>query len=166
MYFLLAEIIQPINCILVSEEVPSISIVLSERRSNALKGIISNEKKIKGDFYTHKPTQTKPSSWSFENTKTKFSGEAILLKGHEIWHPYQTKIKSYEVNKVLFSGLSWKLSKVTNEKDLLKATSGFFKIGSGCYGGSINKVKPLMKILNFSNLASWRIIKLYGKCLF
>ena len=140
MYFLLAEIIQPINCILVSEEVPSISIVLSERRSNALKGIISNEKKIKGDFYTHKPTQTKPSSWSFENTKTKFSGEAILLKGHEIWHPYQTKIKSYEVNKVLFSGLSSKLSKVTNEKDLLKATSGFFKIGSGCYGGRINKV--------------------------
>ena len=140
MYFLFVEIIQPINCILVSEEVPSISIVLSERRSNALKGIISNNKKIKGNFYTHKPTQTKPSSWSFENENTKFSGEAILLKGHEIWHPYQTKIKSYEVNKVLFSGLSSKLSKVTNEKDLLKATSGFFKIGSGCYGGRINKV--------------------------
>ena len=140
MYFLLAEIIQPINCILVSEEVPSISIVLSERRSNALKGIISNKKKIKGNFYTHKPTQTKPSSWSFKNTNTKFSGEAILLKGHEIWHPYQTKIKSYEVNKVLFSGLSSKLSKVSKEKDLLKATSGFFKIGSGCYGGRINKV--------------------------
>ena len=140
MYFLLAEIIQPINCILVSEEVPSISIVLSERRSNALKGTISNKKNIKGNFYTHKPTQTKPSSWSYENKNTKLSGEAILLKGHEIWHPYQTKIKSYEVNKVLFSGLSSKLSKVTNEKDLLKATSGFFKIGSGCYGGRINKV--------------------------
>ena len=68
------------------------------------------------------------------------NGEAILLKGHEIWHPYQTKIKSHEVNKVLFSGLSSKLSKVTNERDLLKATSGFFKISSGCYGGRINKV--------------------------
>ena len=140
MYFLLVEIIQPINCVLVSEEVPSISIVLSERRSNALKGTISNEKNIRGTFYTYKPTQIKPSSWSFENTNIKFSGEAILLKGNEIWHPYQTKIKSYEVNKVLFSGLSSKLSKVTNEKDLLKATSGFFKIGSGCYGGRINKV--------------------------
>ena len=140
MFFLLAEIIQPINCILVSEEVPSISIVLSERRSNALRGTILNEKNIRGIFYTHKPTQTKPSSWSFENENTKFSGEAILLKGHEIWHPYQTKIKSHEVNKVLFSGLSSKLSRVTNERDLLKATSGFFKIGSGCYGGRINKV--------------------------
>ena len=140
MYFFLAEIIEPINCILVSEEVPSISIVLSERRSNALKGSISNKKNIKGDFYTHKPTQTKPSSWSFENTNTKFSGEAILLKSNEIWHPYQTKIKSHEVNKVLFSGLSSKLSKVINERALLKATSGFFKIGSGCYGGRINKV--------------------------
>ena len=119
---------------------PSISIVLSERRSNALKGRISNKKDIKGNFYTHKPTQKKSSSWSFENANTKFSGEAILLKDYEIWHPYQTKIKSYEVNKVLFSGLSSKLSKVTNEKDLLKATSGFFKIGSGCYGGRINKV--------------------------
>ena len=77
MYFLFAEIIEPIYCFLVSEEVPSISIVLSERRSNALKGSISNKKNIKGDFYTHKPTQTKPSSWSFENTNIKFSGEAV-----------------------------------------------------------------------------------------
>jgi hypothetical protein len=44
------------------------------------------------------------------------------------------------VNKVLFSGLSSKLSKVSNERELLKATSGFFKIGNGCYGGRINKV--------------------------
>ena len=140
MYFLLAEIIKPINCVLVSEDVPSISIILSERRSNALKGIISKDKNIKGIFYTHKPTQIKPSSWSFENTNVKFSGEAILLKGHKIWHPYQTEIKSHEVNKVLFSGLSSQLSKVSNERELLKATSGFFRIGNGCYGGRINKV--------------------------
>ena len=140
MYFLFAEIIQPINCILISEDIPSISIVLSERRSNALKGTISNENNIKGNFFTHKPTQVKPSSWSFENNNIKFNGEAILLKDNEIWHPYQTKIKSHEVNKVLFSGLSSKLSKITNERDLLKATSGFFKIGNGCYGGRINRV--------------------------
>ena len=140
MYFLLAEIIQPINCILVSEEVPSISIVLSERRSNALKGTISNKSNFKGYFYTHKPTQIKPSRWSFENANIKFSGEAILLKDNNIWHPYQNKIKSHEVNKVLFSGLSSKLSKFNNERDLLKATSNFFKIGNGCYGGRINKV--------------------------
>ena len=140
MYFLLAEIIKPINCVLVSEDVPSISIILSERRSNALKGIISKDKNIRGIFYTHKPTQIKPSSWSFENKNVKFSGEAILLKGHKIWHRYQTEIKSHEVNKVLFSGLSSQLSKVSNERELLKATSGFFKIGNGCYGGRINKV--------------------------
>ena len=49
-------------------------------------------------------------------------------------------MKSNEVNKVLFTGLSSKLSKVTNARDLLKATSGFFKIGSGCHGGRIKKV--------------------------
>ena len=140
MYFLLSEIIRPINCILVSEEVPSISIVLSERRPNALKGVLSKDNNIEGDFYTHKPTEENPSSWSFKKKTIKFNGEAILLKDNEIWHPYQNKIKSYEVNKVLFSGLSSKLAKVTNQKNLLKATSGFFKIGNGCYGGRINKV--------------------------
>ena len=139
MYFLLAEIIQPINCVLISENVPSISIVLSERRSHDLKGVLSIENNVKGNFYTHKPTQKEPSSWSFEKTNIKFNGETILLKDNEIWHHYQTKIKSYEVNKVLFTGLSSKLSKITNERDLLKATSGFFKIGIGCNGGRIKK---------------------------
>ena len=140
MYFLLAEITQPINCVLVSEDVPSISIVLSERKSNALKGVISTANNFKGTFYTHKPTQKEPTSWSFEKKNIKFYGEAILFKDNKIWHPYQAKVKSNEVNKVLFTGLSSKLSKVTNARDLLKATSGFFKIGSGCHGGRIKKV--------------------------
>ena len=139
MYFFLAEISHPIQCLLISEEVPSISIVLNERRSNALKGFISSKKNIKGHFYTHRPIKDNPTSWSFENGQTKLNGEAILLKDGEIWHPYQTKIKSYEVNMVILSGLSSKLSKFTNDTDVLKATSGFFKIGSGCYGGRINK---------------------------
>ena len=140
MYFFFAEISHPIQCFLISEEVPSISIILNERRSNSLKGSISYKKNLKGNFYTHRPTKEKPTSWSFENGGTILNGEAILLKDGEIWHPYQTKIKSHEVNMVIFSGLSTKLSKITNNRDLLKATSGFFKIGSGCYGGRINKV--------------------------
>ena len=44
------------------------------------------------------------------------------------------------MNKVHFYGLASKLSKLTNEKELIKATSGFFKIGNECYGGRINKV--------------------------
>jgi hypothetical protein len=139
LYFLLAEIIQPINCVLVSENVPSISIVLSERRSNDLKGVLTIENNVKGNFYTYKPTKEEPSSWSFEKPNIKFNGETILLKGNEIWHPYQSKIKAHEVNKVFFSGLSSNFSKVTNERELLKAASGFFKIGSGCLGGRVKK---------------------------
>ena len=140
MQFFLAEISHPIECYLISEEVPSISIILKERKSNSLKGSISSKNNLKGNFYTHRPIREKPTSWSFENGKTKLYGEAILLKDGKIWHPYQTKIKSYEVNMVIFTGLSSKLSKITNNKDLLKATAGFFKIGNGCYGGRINKV--------------------------
>ena len=140
LYFFFAEISRPIECFLISEEVPSISIILNERRSNSLKGFISSKKNLKGNFYTHRPIKEKPTSWSFENGLTKLNGEAILLKDGKIWHPYQTKIKSHEVNMVLFTGLSSKLSRITNNTDLLKATSGFFKIGSGCYGGRINKV--------------------------
>ena len=140
LYFFFAEISRPVECFLISEEVPSISIILNERRSNSLKGFISSKKNLKGNFYTHRPIKEKPTSWSFENGLTKLNGEAILLKDGKIWHPYQTKIKSHEVNMVIFSGLSSKLSRITNNADLLKATSGFFKIGSGCYGGRINKV--------------------------
>ena len=140
MYFFFSEISYPIQCLLISEEVPSISIILNERRSNSLKGFISSKKNIEGNFYTFRPARENPTSWSFENGQTKLNGEAILLKDGQIWHPYQTKIKSHEVNMVIFSGLSSKLSKITNNVDLLKAASGFFKIGSGCYGGRINKV--------------------------
>ena len=140
MYLFLAEISQPIRCLLISEEVPSISIILNERRSDSLKGSISYKNNLKGNFYTHRPTKEKPTSWSFEDGGTILNGEAILLKDGEIWHPYQKKIKSNEVDTVIFSGLSSKLSKITDNFDLLKAASGFFKIGSGCYGGRINKV--------------------------
>ena len=140
LYLLLAEISHPIKCILISEEVPSISIILNERTSNSLKGSISSKNNIEYNFYTHRPRREKPTSWSFESGETKFNGEAILLKNGKIWHQYQTKIQPNEVNRVLFSGLSSKLSKIINNHDLLKATSGFFKIGNGCYGGSINKV--------------------------
>jgi len=140
LYIFLAEISHPINCVLISEEVPSISIILKERRSNSLKGSISSKNNLRGNFYTHRPKRDKPSSWSFENGETKLYGEAILLKDGKIWHPYQRKIKSHEVNMVLFSGLSSKLSRIINNSDLLKATSGFFRIGSGCLGGRINKV--------------------------
>ena len=140
MYIFLAEISIPIQCFLISEKVPDISIILNERTSNSLKGYISSKNNFKHNFYTHRPSREKPTSWSFESGEIKFNGEAILLKDGKIWHPYQTKIKSYEVNMVLFSGLSSKLSRITNNTDLLKAASGFFRIGSGCYGGRINKV--------------------------
>ena len=140
MYFFLTEISYPIQCFLISEEVPSVSIILNERRSDSLKGSISSKNNLKGSFYTHRPFRDKPTSWSFENGEIKLKGEAILFKDRKIWHPYQTKIKSHEVNMVIFSGLSSKLSKFTRDVDLLKGTSSFFKIGSGCYGGRINKV--------------------------
>tara|TARA_B100000886_G_scaffold268768_1_gene192842 strand:- start:1367 stop:1789 length:423 start_codon:yes stop_codon:yes gene_type:complete len=140
LYFHLAEISHPIQCILISEEVPSISIILKERTSNSLKGSLSWKHNFKNNFYTHRPNRKKATSWSFEIGETKLKGEVIMLKDGKIWHQYQKKIQSNEVNRVIFSGLSSKLSKISNDLDLLKATSGFFKIGNGCYGGRINKV--------------------------
>ena len=92
MYLFLAEVSHPIQCFLISEEVPSISIILKERRSNALKGSISSNQNLKGNFYTHRPINDKTTSWSSENGETKLNGEAILFKDGEIWHPYQKKL--------------------------------------------------------------------------
>ena len=79
MYLFLTEISHPIQCFLISEEVPSISIILKELRSNALKGSISSKNNLKGNFYTHRPIKDKLTSWSFENGVTKLNGEAILF---------------------------------------------------------------------------------------
>ena len=139
MFSFLAEVFQPINCVLISEDVPSITIVLSERREDSLKGKIFNNKKIKGTFYTRKPNKENTASWSFKSSNNNFNGEIILFKDQELWHRYQNKIKANKVNRALFSNLSLKLSKITNDIDLLKGTSGFFKIGNQCNGGKINK---------------------------
>ncbi len=139
MFSFLTEVLQPINCVLISEDVPSITIVLSERRENALKGKIFNDKKIKGIFYTRKPNKENSATWSFESSNINFNGDIILFKDKELWHRYQNKIKANQVNRALFANLSLKLSEITNDLDLLKGSSGFFKIGNQCNGGKINK---------------------------
>ena len=139
MFSLLTEVLQPINCVLISEDVPSITIVLSERRKNSLKGKIFSDKKIIGNFYTRKPIKNISANWSFDSSNESFNGEIILFEDHQLWHRYQDKIKSNQVNRVLFSNLSLQLSEISNDIDLLKGTSGFFKIGKQCYGGKINK---------------------------
>ena len=139
MFSFLTEILQPINCVLISEDVPSITIVLTERRENSLKGKIFKNKQIKGFFYTRKPDKENSANWSFESSNINFKGEIILFKDKELWHRYQNKIKANQVNRAIFSNLSLKLSKITNDIDLLKGTSGFFKIGNQCNGGKINK---------------------------
>ena len=139
MIFLLAEVLQQINCELISENVPSINIILSERRENYLKGKIFNKKQIKGIFYTRKPNKDNSANWSFESSNVLFNGEIILFKDKELWHRYQNKIKANQVNRVLFSNLSMKLLEITNDIDLLKGTSGFFKIGNQCNGGKVKK---------------------------
>ena len=138
MFFFLAEVLQQINCVLISEDVPSITIVLSERRENSLKGKIFNNKRIEGIFYTRKPNKENMANWSFETNTFNFRGEIILFKDNELWHRYQNKVKANQINRALFSNLSIKLSKITNDIDLLKGTSGFFKIGNQCNGGKIN----------------------------
>ena len=139
MFLFFAEVFQPINCVLISEDVPSITIVLSERRENSLKGKIFNNKQLKGIFYTRKPNKENSANWSFESSSINFDGEIILFKDKELWHRYQNKIKANQVNRALFSNLSLKLSKITNDIDLLKGTSSFFKIGNNCNGGKVNK---------------------------
>ena len=145
MFSFLAEVLQPINCVLISEDVPSITIVLSERRENSLKGRIFNDKKIKGTFYTRKPNKENPARWSFEASNIKFNGDILLFKDKELWHRYQNKIKANQVNRALFQNLSLKLSRITNDIDLLKGTSSFFKIGNYCNGGKINKAYHINK---------------------
>ena len=78
--------------------------------------------------------------WSFIKNNNEFEGEIILFKNNYLWHPFQNEINSENVNRVLFSGLAYSLNSMLKDRDLLKASSGFFKIGKGCYGGRLKKV--------------------------
>ena len=152
MFSFLAEVLQPINCVLISEDVPTITIVLTERRENLLKGKIFNNEQLEGIFYTRKPNKENSANWSFESSNINFDGEIVLFKDKEIWHRYQNKIKANQVNRALFSNLAQNLSKITDDIDLLKGTSGFFKIGNQCNGGKINTVLNKTKVDSFAIL--------------
>tara|TARA_Y100000589_G_scaffold269494_1_gene261524 strand:+ start:149 stop:586 length:438 start_codon:yes stop_codon:yes gene_type:complete len=129
-----------INCVLTSEEVEEVRIILSRRGSSSLIGkLVSKEKEI-GVFKTSKPTENKSSKWSFEKGKQKFEGEILLFKDDRLWHRYQDEIKAKDVNRSIFSSLSSNLLSITKDPLILKASSGFFRIGKFCYGGRINRV--------------------------
>ena len=102
-------------------------------------GQLKKGKSVIGIFLTRKPNENKPSMWSFIKNDKAFEGEIILFKNNYLWHPYQNKIKSSNVNRVLFSGLAYSLNSILKDRDLLKASSDFFNIGKGCYGGKIKK---------------------------
>ena len=131
--------IYPINCTLISEVDNSIIINLTKRRTDSLVGQLKKGKSVIGIFLTSKPKENKPSMWSFIKNDKEFEGEIILFKNNYLWHPYQNKIKSENVNRVLFSGLAYSLNSILKDRNLLKASSSFFNIGKGCYGGKIKK---------------------------
>jgi len=132
--------IYPIDCTLISESDHNIIINLSKRRNDSLEGQLKKGKSVIGTFFTSKPRENKPAIWSFLKNDNKFEGEIILFKNNDLWHPFQNKIKSENVNRVLFSGLAYSINSIIKDSDLLKASSGFFNIGEGCYGGRLKKV--------------------------
>ena len=132
--------IYPINCTLVSEEDHTVSINLSKRRRDSLEGHIKKGESVIGKFFTSQPKFKTPAMWIFIKNKKKFEGDILLFKNNNLWHPFQNKIKSETVNRVIFSGLAYNLNTIFKDRNLLKASSGFFNIGQGCYGGRIKKI--------------------------
>ena len=132
--------IYPIDCTLISEVNQNITINLSKRRQDSLEGQLKKGKSVIGTFHTSKPNVTQPAMWSFIKNNNKFEGEIILFKNNLLWHSFQSKIKPENVNRALFSGLAFNLNSILKDKDLVKASSDFFNIGKGCYGGRLKKV--------------------------
>ena len=125
---------------MISEVDQNIIINLSKRRNDSLEGQLKKGNSVIGTFRTSKPNEKQPAMWSFIKNDNKSEGEIILFKNNQLWHAFQNKIKSENVNRVLFSGLAYSLNSISKDKDLLKASSDFFNIGQGCYGGRLKKV--------------------------
>ncbi len=132
--------IYPIDCTLRSEVDQNIIINLSKRRNDSLEGQLKKNQSVIGKFFTSKPDAKKPAMWSFIKNDKKFEGEIILFKNNYLWNPFQNKIKSENVNRALFSGLAYSINSILKDRELLKASYGYFNIGQGCYGGRLKKV--------------------------
>ena len=137
----LSSFIYPINCILTSEVIPNIQIILNERRIDGLYGKLykPNSEKII-NFKTSKSNENKFPSWSYKIKKMEYEGEILLFKDNQLWNPYIRTFKPSKVNRVIFSGLASELRKNIKDIDTIKASYGFFEVGEGCYGGRMKRV--------------------------
>jgi len=137
---LLAEISYPINCQLSSEKIANVSIILKERTSKSLKGYFYRNNIEIGNIETSKPSNQLPATWKFQINNRSYSGEILLFKNNLLWNQSKTSIRSEDLNRVIFSGLTSVINSNTNDFALIESSKGFFKIGKGCYGGRIRKL--------------------------
>ena len=134
----------PIICEIISEEEPSLVILLEERTPVSLKGVLTQNRSSLGVFATSKPLRHRQTTWSFHNKNIAQSGIAVLFKNNIVWNPYRRFPKPYNTNRVLFVGLdsalfSWKNKEFSSNTILLRAAAGLWKISSNCLGGRIVK---------------------------
>ena len=139
----------PMECVLTSEEVPSIQVRLTERTVTSLKGKLIQDGKSLGIFQTGQSNGFGTVWWSFEDQYSQQDGSSILFKDDRLWNRYRSEPASTQTNRVLFVGLASDLYYTRTDKDvpfpflyrdnfdLLMAAEGFWSISGKCLGGRI-----------------------------
>ena len=139
----------PMECVLTSEEVPSIQVRLKERTVTSLKGELVQDGKSLGIFQTGQSNGYGTVWWSFEDQHSQQDGTSVLFKDDQHWNRHGSGPAASETNRVLFVGLGSDLYYVRTNRDvplpfiyrgnwdLLQAAEGFWSISGKCLGGRI-----------------------------
>ena len=137
----------PMECVLTSEEVPSIQVRLKERTVTSLKGELVQDGKSLGIFQTGQSNGYGTVWWSFEDQHSQQDGTSVLFKDHQHWNRHGSGPAASETNRVLFVGLGSDLYYARafagdpfpyrGNWELLQAAEGFWSISGKCLGGRI-----------------------------
>ena len=138
----------PVDCILRSEEVSDVKVILKERTAVSLKGELIQNGQTLGTFQTGQTKGYVDVWWSFNDQHDSGKGMSVLFKDDQHWNPYRRLPRPSETNRLIFVGLASELWYWDNPKDpgifrsnrdLLLAAAGFWSISESCLGGRIMK---------------------------
>ena len=138
----------PMPCVLRSEEVSDVHVVLKERTAISLRGELIQNGETLGTFQTGQTKGYVSVWWSFNDQHDSGKGTSVLFKDDQPWNPHRRLPRPSETNRMIFVGLAsdlWYWDKpeqpgfFRGNRDLLRAAAGFWSISESCLGGRTMK---------------------------
>ena len=125
-------------CVLTSEEKSSVSIRIDGQDAFGYQGGLYYKGKRVAPFSTGQANGYGTVWWSIQKRKSKIESaevnQVLFFKGTQLYNPLRSSPPAKEINRLIFVGLGASLyySPQKENKDLLQAGEGFWKMSNEC----------------------------------